>query len=396
MNSKEYKYLVLLGAALVFMVLMEIFGPKPLDFSPDFSIKKDIPYGCQALGEMLPEFTNHRFSLNNVPLYNLNKNLLDSNHIYLIVTNQFSPDEPDFSQLRKLSVKGNHFIIASFSFSQAVLDTLQVSLESSPELFGKIREKDTASVYIKHPENGNKIRFLLQRYTNYAYFDSIQKPHKIIGTTSSGKANFIQIPHGKGSISLTCEPLLYSNYYFAYQKLYPYTELMLNHFPAYPIVWDEYYKPNKTITDSSPVRFILKNKTLRTAWYILLFGMLIYLLFGSRRMQRMIPIIHPPRNASLDFTKTLGQLYFNKGNHIDLVHKKMQHLQSFLYQKFLINISMHNDALFAKIAAKSGVSQKEVAYIFSTYHWIIKQKSITDTELNRFNTLVNNFYTKCI
>jgi hypothetical protein len=376
------------------MVLIELFGPKPIDFKPNFSIKKDIPYGCQAMGKMLSEFTQKGIAINKVPLYNLDNNLLDTNRIYLIITDHFSPDELDYQQLKDLSAQGNHFLIASFYFSPVFLDSLQMELV--PYLSsGNVMENDTSSVCINHPANGKMQRFTLKRYSNYSYFDSIQNNHKILGTTSNGKPNLIQIPNGKGSISLSCEPLLFTNYYFAYQKHYPYTELLLNHFPDYPIVWDEYYKPNKTITDGSPVRFILKNKPLRTGWYLLLLSLFVYLLFGSRRIQRKIPIIQAPRNASLDFTRTLGQLYFNKGASIDLVKKKMQHLQSFLHQKFYINKQLQGDELYAKIAAKSGVPQKEVTYIFNTYNWIIQQKTITDTELNRFITLVNDFYKKC-
>lgn len=396
MNKKEWKYLVLLGAALLFMVLMELFGPKPLDFTPNFSIKKDIPYGCSALGKVLPGFTNKGYTINQAPLYNLNKSTTDTNRIYFVVTSKFSPDALDFQQIMNLSAEGNHFIIAAFEYGEVFQDSLKISVESYFQTSNNLLKlKDTSSIFIQHPQKEQLQQFVLKRYGNYSYFKMEPENYMVLGSLRNGKPNFIQIPNGKGSINLICEPLLFTNYYFAYHQLYNYTELLLNHFPDYPVVWDEYYKPNKMVTDASPVRFILKTKPLRIAWYLLLISLFVYLLFGSRRQQRKIPIVSPPRNQSLEFTRTLGQLYFNKGSHIDLVKKKMQHLQSFLGQKYFINSQMEDEALYAKIAAKSGVPQKDIAYIFNTYYWIIKQNNISDTELNRFTTLANNFYKKC-
>lgn len=46
-----------------------------------------------------------------------------------------------------------------------------------------------------------------------------------------------------------------------------------------------------------------------------------YTVFESKRRQKFIPIIPPLHNSSLDFTETVGLLYFNKSDHSNLAEK---------------------------------------------------------------------------
>jgi hypothetical protein len=53
----------------------------------------------------------------------------------------------------------------------------------------------------------------------------------------------------------------------------------------------------------SPMRFILNNPPLRYAWYLLLLGLLIFVLFNAKRKQRIVPVIEPLKNTSLDLSE---------------------------------------------------------------------------------------------
>jgi hypothetical protein len=46
------------------------------------------------------------------------------------------------------------------------------------------------------------------------------------------------------------------------------------------------------------------------------------MVFEAKRRQRIIPIIDVPQNTSVIFVKTIGQLYFNKKEHLTIAQRK--------------------------------------------------------------------------
>ena len=59
------------------------------------------------------------------------------------------------------------------------------------------------------------------------------------------------------------------------------------------------------------------------------------MIFNAKRRQRVVPIINPLPNTTLDFTKTIGNLYYQEGNHQNIVDKKIIY---FLEKIFLCQI----------------------------------------------------------
>ncbi len=393
MNKKERKYIMFLILSIMLLFGMEIFGPQEADFTPDFTAKSNKPYGCSAMYGLLDNFFGRELTTSNLPFYNVGmlKDSVIKN--YLVITYNFNPDALDVRTILDLAYSGNNIFVSAFHFNRELFDTLKIHINSNFRISG-ILDKDTSKILIRNNEGINK-KFEVNRSYNYLSFDSDTNNFETLGTTENGKANFIKIELGKGAIFLNTQPLLFANYHFLKKELNPYSQIALNYLPDLPTVWDAYYKPNKNITDTSMVRFILKSPALRWAWYILLAAMSIYLLFGSRRKQRKIPVLVPPQNTSLEFTKTLGQLYFQNSDHIDLVKKKMQHMLAFIYGNYFISKDLEGEEFYSQVAQKTGNQFDEISYLFKTYNWIVKQPKISDIELTRFVGLVNQFYEKC-
>jgi len=390
MNKKELKYLIFLFITLIGMVLVELFGPKETDFTPDFSNTKDIPYGCSALFETFPNYFNHSFSSNQNPIYNFYQENADDSLNYLIITSSFQPDEPDLNKMLQLVENGSCFFIAALNFNQTLLDTLNLEQIYHYQLNRLLKSDTTSTMILDHA--GNEHRFVLTRNANYTAFNTDSIEVDTLGVNGYGNPNLIKVKFGNGSFILCSQPFIFTNIHFLDSNVYRYSELAFSYLPELPVVWDEYYKPNIRTAEASPMRFILKTPALRLAWYALLLALFVYLFFGSRRLQRTVPVIEPPVNSSLEFTSTLGRLYFHGRNHLDLVDKKMMHFQVFINEKFRISNKLIGEDLYAKIAAKSGISKKEITAIFTTYHWIKSRESISDIELTRFVSLINKFY----
>ncbi|MBL0018352.1 MAG: hypothetical protein IPP17_18390 [Bacteroidetes bacterium] len=134
---------------------------------------------------------------------------------------------------------------------------------------------------------------------------------------------FIRIDMGEGSFYLHSVPLMFTNYFMVDPVNNQYISKALSFLPVQDVIWDEYFKPGKVKTDS-PVGHLLEQPALRWAWILALAGVLLFMVFESKRKQRIIPVIEPLNNTTLEFTKTVGILYFAHGDHKDISEKKIK------------------------------------------------------------------------
>ena len=81
-------------------------------------------------------------------------------------------------------------------------------------------------------------------------------------------------------------------------------------------------------------RYIFTQPALTWAYYLVLIGLLFYALFAGKRTQRVIPVVEPPRNTSLEFAQTVGRLYFQQGDHDNLARKKIQYFLAGLRERY--------------------------------------------------------------
>ena len=172
---------------------------------------------------------------------------------------------------------------------------------------------------------------LLKSKTDYIYKKGFENSYfisfdtsktTILGKTYSDKINFIQMRFGKGTIFISTVPEVFSNYHFVHEKNYEYVYKALSYLPNQQVIWDEYYKAGNLKQDS-PLRVIFNNSALLTAYYLLMLSLILFMIVGIKRKQRIIPVIESMRNTTLDFVDTVGALYFQTGNHKNIADKKI-------------------------------------------------------------------------
>jgi hypothetical protein len=104
----------------------------------------------------------------------------------------------------------------------------------------------------------------------------------------------------------------------------------------------------------SPMRFILNNPPLRYAWYLLLLGLLIFVLFNAKRKQRIVPVIEPLKNTSLDFIRSIGNLYLQEGDFHEMMAKKAQYFLNRIRMDLLIDTQHLDEQFINKLHLKTG------------------------------------------
>jgi ABC-type Zn uptake system ZnuABC Zn-binding protein ZnuA len=117
-----------------------------------------------------------------------------------------------------------------------------------------------------------------------------------------------------------------------------------------------------------------------------------YLLLNVKRNQRTIPVIEKPKNESLDFVKTIGKLYYEKQDHLNLAQKMCTYFLEHIRSKYFINTSNLNNTFIEQLSGKSGVTQAEVEQLVSSIQAIQIANQISQQQLNFYYQQFNQFY----
>jgi hypothetical protein len=183
----------------------------------------------------------------------------------------------------------------------------------------------------------------------------------------------------------------------------------LSYLPEQPIFWDEYVnvmsigKSARSTsksreargvedTQESPFTFIVSQPALKWAYFITLSTLFIYLIFGGKRRQRIIPLIESPKNTSLQFVETIGSLYYQQKDHKSIAEKKITHLLTYVRTKFYLKTNETNQEFRIDLSHKSGISSREINDLFEYISFVQNIDSIAENQLITLNEQIENFY----
>ena len=216
--------------------------------------------------------------------------------------------------------------------------------------------------------------------------------YEILGKEAGkdGLANFIKIKHGKGFIYLHSEPLILTNYYLLKPENERYLQSLFSLLPLRETIWfvganDEAFESN------SVLRFILSKPALRYAWWLLLGGLLLFIIFNAKRKQRIVPIIEPLTNKSVEFVKIIGNLYLQEGDLHDMMAKKAQYFLYHVRTDLLIDTKNLDDNFEKMLHLKTGKSMDKIK---KTTDFIKKAQnpnaSVVKEDLIKMNELLDD------
>ena len=185
----------------------------------------------------------------------------------------------------------------------------------------------------------------------------------------STRVNFVKVPWINGNFYLHTQPAAFTNFHLLKSNHYQYAEKVLSYVPKSNLFWHIQSQTGEIISDS-PLRYIFNQPALKWAWFIGLFGMLFFMIFNAKRKQRIVPIIEPLQNSTIDFTKTIGNLYYQEGNHDDIINKKIIYFLEKIRNEYLLDTTILNDDFIKKLHQKSGknlVHIQKVVFLINAY-----------------------------
>jgi hypothetical protein len=219
--------------------------------------------------------------------------------------------------------------------------------------------------------------------------------------------NFAKIKYGDGAIFLHTTPLAFTNFHLRNPEPLAYAEKVFSHLPEGDIYWDAKHQisllmsrrrnfgsaqsPPRQLEDS-PLAYVLAQPSLAWAWYILVALALLYLIFYSKRRQRIIPVVEMNANTSLEFIGTIGKLYFQKGDPRQVALQKMKFLQGYVRDRYHLPVADWSDAFIQQLHLKSEAPRALLEKIALMYHNIQSSQFASEQTLMDFHHLLEEFY----
>lgn len=368
------------------------------------SAKDRRPYGALVAYEQLhyvfPHATIGMGKLSAEGLRQFYADTQQAGHLMLVISPRFMPEDEELEQMVQWVRKGNHLLIASSIFSDNVEEFLHMrfSYTNSFMMENPVDQDDTLQIGLNHlPFRGDTAfsypgrrlqRSAIQFDSTFTY---------VLGTNDMHYPNLLRIDAGAGTILLQLAPLAFSNYFLLYGRNMRYYDQVLSVFPkdVRTVTWDNHYihkLAQDTKDRSGMLSKLLKQPPLRSALLLTLLLLLLFVLLEVKRTQRVIPVIAPLANDSLDFVKTIGRLYHDKGDHQNLAHKMSLHFAEHVRQEFQLTMDLSRPETIVQLAERSGVDEKMLRRIATFNQFILDAPALSESQLVEYYHLLDTFY----
>ncbi len=396
--GRKYKYIIIILGLLTLLVLVQHFAPKPVNWDYHFSASKKIPYGCKVLKDMLPRvFYDKEISTNNQSLYP-NFEVDEPGKTNLVcITRFFNLTSLDCNALLNYVEKGNHAFISAIHFDGPFADTLDIETGHLPQSIESITNTpvQSSTLHFVNPSLKRDTGYYFSKRLPINYFRSFDTANSVVlGQDSRSLVNFIKIQYGNGYVYLHCQPLVFTNFHLLYSN-HDYAAAALSYLPLNTTIWDEYYKPYK-VQIRTPLKFILLNPPLKTAYFLTLLGIILYIFFEGRRKQRKIPVLQPPGNDSVDFIKTVGKLFLHNYDHKDIALKKYNYFNEYVRSTYYLSTNNIDFNFYNALSLKSNVDISIIRDIYEIAEKIKSADQVSKELLRDLYKKIETFYTKSI
>ncbi len=385
---------------LAALVYTEASKPQPVSWFPSYSKEDKIPLGTYVLNDLVKKSFNENLSEKNIPPFEA---LQDSTlkGTYFFVNNTINFDKTELDSLISWAKKGNTVFIAANYLGGKLLDTL--NLETSTEV---TIEKIGSEPLLKLVNKKFALQkpFHIKKDLSVRYFSKIDTiAQTVLGVSGrfidslkikEPRINFIKAPLGEGQFFIHLQPEIFSNFFLLSEENTTHTTQVLSYLnDGKTIYWDNHYKSGKRV-NISPLRVLLSNKNFKWAYYFLLIGALLFIIFEGRRKQRSIPIVHPLTNKTYEYTQTIAGMYLDKKENHLIAKKQITLFLEFIRTRLRVPTENSNERFYKTVAERSGNTPEDTLKLFTFIEKINNQNNTSKEELLKLYQEIKEFKKK--
>lgn len=302
---------------------------------------------------------------------------------YIFINSDFSVQDSELKYLLNFVGLGNNVFISSERFSYNLMDTLGLRADiqySSP---------DTIYTLTDYKKKTFTISPLYYRAKLNA--DSCKLPVRVLGVSNiNNDTIFMQVKYGCGNFYFHTVPTAFVNLNMLNLDKYDFGFRCLSYLPYNNnIIWDEYQTQGPV---NNLFQEMLKNHPLKASLILIFIGFGLFLIFRAKRTQRVIPIIKPPVNSSIEFLDTISNLFYKKMDTRSILDKRHAYLLDFIRKSYYL-ATEHTDGEFIKnLSTKSTMEESKLEELFALYQDMKTLYYIPNEKFLKYNGILEEFY----
>ena len=322
----------------------------------------------------------------------------------VIVADNFSATNTELKKLMDFVKEGNDLFIAARMISPAAQKYFNCKIITGNFFNFPINKGlyDSLQLTLEQPPFAAPIEYIYPGRGVHSYFADYNAPKtEVLGLDAKKRPYFIRLQAGRGNIFIHVAPIALSNYFLLHKNNYHYFEKvfsMLNP-DVKRIVWDEYYllkkeKEGRAKSKSGWWSVLMQYKAMKAALLTAIFALLAYVLSEMRRKQRIIPVVKKPKNESLDFVKTIGRLYYDKSDHLNLCKKMSAFFLEHVRNRYKLQTNQLNQEFIQDLHQKTNISEEDIGQIVTFIQKIETSQSVSAQDVIQFHQQLESFYKK--
>ncbi|MCL8536629.1 hypothetical protein M9991_07085 [Chryseobacterium gallinarum] len=380
MNKTFKIYAVIFIVMMLILALLEVNKKETTDWRKNFDPNEKSPFGLFVFSNEAKDlFKNKLKEIEQTPYeyYNQKKGA----HNIIVIEHDI--DRESWKKILEQVSAGSDAMLMVSNIPKEISDSIgfydsDISFEEENVL--KLTDKKYQNDFIQ-----------LDKFPSGRGFSYIKPQAEILGKTvekkNTDQANFIKVQFGKGTIYAHSEPLFLTNYYLLKPGNVKYAQDVFSYLPDRETLW---FVESKSKVSRFFMRFVLSNPALKYAWWTFLGGLILFIFFNAKRKQRIVPVIEPLRNTSVDFVKSIGNLYLQEGDFHDMMAKKAQYFLNKVRMDLLIDTQNIDEEFAKKLQMKTGKPIEKINEAIS----LIKRAqdpyaSVMKEDLEKINKLLD-------
>lgn len=396
--SKTLKiYLGILILLLVGIAAIEFSTPTPVNWKKTYDETHKIPYGTYVFYEELSNlFPDSKVQDVNVTPYEYFDEFYsweDSTYLtsgtYMVIDDYQNLDDTSAQELLDFASFGNDIFLSSNYFPEKLKDSLEFNTKNDYTFEGK------AKLTFTNPAFKND-SITIEKGLSNIYFSKIDTLYTtVLGHqkfNDSTYTNFIKTSWGGGNFYIHLQPVAFTNYQILKKSNQKYASSVMSYLSDDTIYFDSRNKVGKKL-GTSPLRFILSQPALRWAWYLALITTVLFMIFNAKRRQRIVVEKIPLKNTTVEFTKTIGNLYYETKDHNNLIEKKITYFLEYIRRVYYLDTQLLDDKFVKNLSLKSGKDESDVKKLINQIVHLKAKTNCNEDDLLRLNRAIEDFYT---
>ncbi len=391
-------YVGLLILLFVGIIAVEFSTPPPINWQKTFKETYKIPYGTfvfyNELHTLFPDSKIQDIKITPYEYFDDYYSWEDSSYLttgnYILIDEYPNLDNSSAQELLDFASHGNDIFISANYFPIRLQDSLKFETKNAFDFKGK------AELYFSNPSLKND-SISIEKGLSNIYFSSVDTLYTtVLGQqkfADSTHVNFIKVNWGSGRVFLHSQPIVFTNYHLLKKSNAKYAAGVMSYLNDDTIYFDSRNKTTKDLGDS-PMRFVLSQPALRYAWYLALITIVLFMIFNAKRRQRVVKVIEPLKNTTVDFTKTIGNLYYETKDHNNLIEKKIKYFLEYIRRVYYLDTQTLDEKFIKNLAQKANKEQTDIKKLINQIVYLRSKAECNEGDLLRLNTAIEDFYTQ--